>query len=60
MVLEDKVLQLEVDLAIIKTTIKNVLVELKELMLQDHTSLGALKASDQRTAHNRPVIVVSL
>ena len=59
MELEDKVTTLENDLAIIKNTIKDVLVELKELMLRDHNPLGAPKLSDQRTAHDRPVIVVS-
>ena len=59
MELEDKVTRLENDLAIIKTTIKDVLVELKELMLQDHNSLGAPKLSDQRTVNDRPLIVVS-
>ncbi len=59
MELEDKVTRLEDDLAIIKTTIKDVLVELKELMLQDHNPLGAPKLSDQRTVNDRPLIVVS-
>ena len=59
MELEDKVLRLENDLAIIKTTVKDVLVELKELMLQDHNPPGAPKAADQRTVNNRPLIVVS-
>ena len=59
MELEDKVTSLENDLAIIKTTIKDVLVGLKELMLQDHNPLGAPKLSDQRTVNDRPLIVVS-
>ena len=59
MELEDKVTSLEDDLAIIKITIKDVLVELKELMLQDHNPLGAPKLSDQRTVNDRPLIVVS-
>ena len=59
MELEDKVTSLENDPAIIKTTIKDVLVELKELMLQDHNLLGAPKLSDQRTVNDRPLIVVS-
>ena len=59
MELEDKVTSLENDLAIIKTTIKDVLVELKQLMLQDHNPLGAPKLSDQRTVNDRPLIVVS-
>ena len=59
MELEDKVTRLEDYLAIIKTTIKYVLVELKELMLQDHNPLGAPKLSDQRTVNDRPLIVVS-
>jgi len=59
MELEDKVTSLENDLAIIKTTIKDVLVELKGLMLQDHNPLGAPKLSDQRTVNDRPLIVVS-
>ena len=59
MELEDKVTKIENDLAIIKTTIKDVLVDLKELMLQDHNPLGAPKAADQRTVNDRPLIVVS-
>lgn len=59
MELEDKVLRLENDLAIVKLNIKDVLVELKELTLRDHNPLGAPKPSDQRTAHDRSVIVVS-
>ncbi len=59
MELEDKVSRLENDLAIVKNTIKDVLVELKELMLRDHNPLGAPKLSDQRTVNDRPVIVVS-
>ena len=59
MELEDKVTSLENDLAIIKTSIKDALVELKELMLQDHNPLGAPKRSDQRTVNDRPLIVVS-
>jgi len=59
MELEDKVISLETDLAIIKTTIRDALVELKELMLQDHNPLGAPKLSDQRTVNDRPLIVVS-
>jgi hypothetical protein len=59
MELEDKVISLENDLAIIKTTIKDALVKLKELMLQDHNPLGAPKLSDQRTVNDRPLIVVS-
>ncbi len=59
MELEDKVTRLENDLAIIKNTIKDVLVELKELMLRDHNPLGAPKTSDQRTVNDRPLIVVS-
>ena len=59
MELEDKVTSLEDDLVIIKITIKDVLVELKELMLQDHNPLGAPKLSDQRTVNDRPLIVVS-
>ena len=46
MELDDKVTILENDLAIIKTTIKDVLVALKELMLRDHNPLGAPKLSD--------------
>ena len=59
MELEDKVISLEIDLAIIKTTIRDALVELKELMLQDHNPLGAPKLSDQRTVNDRSLIVVS-
>ena len=59
MELEDKVSRLENDLAIVKNTIKDVLVELKELMLRDHNPLGAPKLSDQRTVNDRPLIVVS-
>ena len=59
MELEDKVLRSENVLAIIKTTIIDVLVELKEMMLQDHNPLGAPMASDQRTVNDRPLIVVS-
>ena len=59
MELEDKVTTLENDLAIIKNTIKDVLVEIKELMLRDHNPLAAPKLSDQRTVNDRPVIVVS-
>ena len=59
MELDDKVTILENDLAIIKTTITDVLVALKEDMLRDHNPLGAPKLSDQRTVNDRPVIVVS-
>ena len=59
MELEDKVTRLEDDLAIIKITIKDVLVELKELMLRDHNPLGAPKLLEQRTVNDRPLIVVS-
>ena len=59
MELEDKVTNLEYDLAIIKNNIKDVLVELKALMLRDHNPLGAPKLSDRRTVNDRPVIVVS-
>ncbi len=59
MELEDKVTRLENDLAIVKNNIKDVLVELKELMLRDHNPLGAPKLSDQRTVNDRPLIVVS-
>jgi len=59
MELEDKVISLEADLAIIKPTIRHALVELKELMLQDHNPLGAPKLSDQRTVNDRSLIVVS-
>ena len=59
MELEDKVTRLEDDLAIIKTAIKDVLVQLKESMLRNHNPLGAPKLSDQRTVNDRPLIVVS-
>ena len=59
MELEDKVTRLENDLAIIKPTNKDVLVELKELMLQDHNLLGAPKLLGQRTVNDKPLIVVS-
>ena len=59
MELEDRVLRLENDLSMAKVNIKQVLIELKELMLRGHNPLGAPKPSDQRTAHDRPVIVVS-
>ena len=59
MELEDNVTVLENDLAIIKTTIKDVLVELKALMMQDHNPLGSPELSDQRTVNDRPLIVVS-
>ena len=59
MELEDKVTRLDNDLAIIKTTIKDVLVELKALMLQDLNPLGSPDLSDQRTVNDRPLIVVS-
>ena len=59
MELDDKVTILDYELAFIKTTIKDVLVALKELMLRDHNPLGAPKLSDQRTVNDRPVIVVT-
>lgn len=59
MELEDKVSRLENDIAIVKVNIKEILIELKELMLRDHNPLGAPKPSDQRTVHDRPIIVVS-
>ena len=59
MELDDKVTILDYELAFIKTTIKDVLVALKELMLRDHNPLGAPKPSDQRTVNDRPVIVGS-
>jgi hypothetical protein len=57
--LEDRVSRLENEVAFVKENIKDILIELKELMLRDHNPLGAPKPSDQRTAHDRPVIVVS-
>ena len=59
MELEEKVLPLENAVVIIKTTIKVILVELKELMRQDHNRLAAPRASDQRTVDDRPVIVAT-
>jgi hypothetical protein len=59
MELEDKVLSLENEVTIVKENIKDILVELKELMLRDQNPLGAPKPSDQRTAHDRPVIMVT-
>jgi len=52
MELDEKVTILEKDLAIIKTTIKDVLVALKEDMLRNHNPLGAPKLSDQRTVND--------
>jgi hypothetical protein len=57
--LEDRVSRLENEVAFVNENIKDILIELKELMLRDHNPLGAPKPSDQRTAHDRPVIVVS-
>ena len=57
--LEDRVSRLENEVAFVKENIKDILIELKELMLRDHNPLGAPKPSDQRTAHDRPVIAVS-
>lgn len=59
MELEERVLRLENDLAIVQNTIKDILVELKELMLRDHNPLGDPQPSDQRTVNDRPMIVVS-
>ena len=59
MELEDRVLRLENDLSMAKVNIKQVLIELKELMLRGHNPLGTPKPSDQRTVNDRPVIVVS-
>lgn len=59
MELEDKVLRLENEVVIVKENIKELLVDIKELMLRDQNPLGAPKPSDQRTAHDRPMIVVS-
>lgn len=59
MELEDRVTRLESEIAIVKEDIKFILVELKALMLRDQNPLGAPQPSDQRTAHDRPVIMVS-
>ena len=59
MELEDKVLRLENEVAVVKENIKELLVELKELMLRDQNPLGTPKLADQRTAHDRPIIMVS-
>ncbi len=59
MELEDKVLRLENEVAIVKENIKEILIELKELMLRDENPLGAPKPADQRTVADRPMIVVS-
>ncbi|MBQ11207.1 MAG: hypothetical protein CMJ45_06645 [Planctomyces sp.] len=57
--LEDRVSRLENEVSIVKENIKDILIELKELMLRNHNPLGAPGPSDQRTAHDRPVIIVS-
>ena len=57
--LEDRVSRLENEVSILKENIKDILIELKELMLRNHNPLGAPGPSDQRTAHDRPVIIVS-
>ena len=59
MELEDKVLRLENEVAVVKENIKEILIELKELMLRDQNPLRAPTPSDQRTAHDRPVIMVT-
>ena len=55
MELEDKVTRLENDLAIIKPTIKDVLVELKELMLQDHNPPASLDPTQVSHVYARAV-----
>ncbi len=57
--LEDRVSRLENEVSNVKENIKDILIELKELMLRNHNPLGAPGPSDQRTAHDRPVIIVS-
>ncbi len=56
MELEERIDQLENDLALIKVDIKQVLVELKELVLRDQNPLSG--ESDEMPAAKSPGIVV--
>ena len=56
MELEERIDQLEIDLALIKVDIKQVLVELKELVLRDQNPLSG--ESDVMPAAKSPGIVV--
>ena len=57
--LEERIEQLENDLELIKVGIKEVLVELKELVLRDENPLAGQFAVDRRAAQDTPVIIVS-
>ena len=51
--------RLENELATLKVNIKQVLVELKELVARDQNPLADMNATDQRPAHDTPIIVMS-
>ena len=57
--LEERIEQLESDLELIKVGIKDVLVELKELVLRDENPLGAQPAMERQATPDTAVIIVS-
>ena len=57
--LEERVERLENELAMLKVNIKQVLVELKELVARDQNPLADMNATHHRPAHDTPIIVMS-
>ena len=57
--LEERVERLENELAMLKVNIKQVLVELKELVARDQNPLADMNATHHRPVHDTPIIVMS-
>ena len=57
--LDDRVEQLESDLADLKVGIKGLLIDLKELVLREQNPLADPDPEQSRPTHDGPVIIVA-